>query len=378
MEFKTWFEDIQKYLPFMLPKPISPEDVEKLHLFGPVYHGTTEDNRKLIQHQGFQFFKGLPRAANVSHGYEMHGYGYSDTPPPIHHLGFGAYFTRAYSIAKDFNLGTSRGLEDYYVGGANYKRPRILEINWGSPNTMMKWWRENGYDMPSIKSIKDPQELEDQWIKSTDNLTNYLKSKYDAVYYKGKGMRKLLDGDQVCVYRPEECIYTINYKMSPGYNTENGTTIRPGDRIQIKGTKATGLVAKISPSRKDDPWNWAFPSKYEIMVGSLKGMEEIVRVHAPALLNAIQKADKSNKSIMVTRRSNMTKEESVQRWYEYNIMKSVFEHKVPSALVAGILQPKEKTKSDWAKLTEALDREKRQRLRKRTMQPNIRQTVIYT
>jgi hypothetical protein len=166
--------------------------------------------------------------------------------------------------------------------------------------------------------------------------------------------------------------------MSPGYNTENGTTIRPGDRIQIKGTKATGLVAKISPSRKDDPWNWAFPSKYEIMVGSLKGMEEIVRVHAPALLNAIQKADKSNKSIMVTRRSNMTKEESVQRWYEYNIMKSVFEHKVPSALVAGILQPKEKTKSDWAKLTEALDREKRQRLRKRTMQPNIRQTVIYT
>ena len=132
--------------------------------------------------------------------------------------------------------------------------------------------------------------------------------------------------------------------MSPGYTTENGITLRPGDRVQIQGTKATAYMVKVSKPRKDDPWQWAYPSKFEVMVGSLKGMEEVIKVHGPALRKAIEQAEKRNKSIMVTRRQNMTPEESVQRWYDYNTTKSTFEYKVPSVLIAKVLKSGERVK----------------------------------
>jgi hypothetical protein len=376
-EFRTWIEDIQKNLPFMLPKPIGPEDKEALHLFGPVWHGTSADNREIIQHRGFQFFKGLPRGQNVSHGYEMRNYGTTNIPPPIHHMGFGTYFTRTKSIAKDFNFNTTKGLRDYYIGGPNYTKPKIEVINFGSPNTMMKWWRQHGYDMQPISNFKNDEEKERQWIKSTENLTNNLKSQYDAVYFKGKGIRRLLDGDQICVFRPEESVYYIDWNLSKGYDIGNGLHIKIGDRIQIKGTKATAQVIKIGSPRNDDPWNWAFPSVYAIAVSNIKGMGEIVKVHGPALMKAIEDADKRNEPIMATRRVNVG-EANVQRWYDFNIEQRVFENKLPSALVAGVLKPREKTKSDWTKLSEALDREKRSRLKRGGLKPVVRQNAIYT
>jgi hypothetical protein len=48
---------------------------------------------------------------------------------------------------------------------------------------------------------------------ATMQMTNTLKSQYDAVWYKGKGLYKLLDGDQVCVYDPGR-IYEIDKKMA--------------------------------------------------------------------------------------------------------------------------------------------------------------------
>ena len=209
MEFRLWLlEDIQKYFPFMLPKYVSPEDAEKLQFFGPVYHGTTDEKRKLIQHQGFQFFKSPPRSGDVRHGFNPGDFGNRDTLPPIHFLGWGTYFTKSVGIAKNFNVGTGKGLKAYYIGGADYTLPRIEEINFGSNNTMMKWWKQYGYDMPPKGDFKNQEELEKRWMQETEDLTNALKSQFDAVHFKGKSMRgSLLDGNQICVYRPEQCVY---------------------------------------------------------------------------------------------------------------------------------------------------------------------------
>jgi hypothetical protein len=345
MDFKRWLEETQKFFPFMLSKYVSPEEVEQNRLFGPVYHGTTEENRERIQHQGFQFFKGLPRQGDVRHGFDPNDFAPEESPPPIHFLGFGVYFTVSLNIAKQFNVGKGKGLKAYYIGGRDKKPPRIEEINYGAKNTIRKWWAKYGYNMPSRDSFKTQEEFEQRWQAETAKLTSNLKAEFDAVHFKGKGFRgSLLDGNQICVYRPEECIYTIDPKLSPGYETENGTLIRPGDRIQIRGTRATAYVGKISPARTDtDPWNWAYPSRYEILVGDLKGMDEIVRVHGPMLLRALQKADKENYPIMVTRQQNFGAGH-VEAWYDYNTKKEVFSYKVPSALIAGVLKPGQRVK----------------------------------
>lgn len=347
-EFRLWLEaDIQRYLPFMMPKPISPEDAEKLRLFGPVWHGTTEDKRDLIQHQGFEFFKGLPRAQNVSHGYEMRGYGNTGVPPPIHHLGFGVYFTRSKSIAKDFNMGSTRGLKDYYIGGPDMKPPRIETINFGSPNTMMKWWKQNGYDMPGMNH----PDVEQRWIQATENLTRTLAAKYDAVYFKGKGIKRLLDGDQVCVYNPAECLYYIDYRLSTGYDMGNGVRVKLGERVQIRGTKCTGTVAKIEKGNMDTPWLWAFPSPFRVWLSGIKGFEEVVQKYGPKLLAAIKQKDEEDADIMKIRRANYGgREQSIQAWYEFFTRKDGFEYSCPSILIAGTLQPREKAKVNWAAL----------------------------
>ena len=226
MNFKYWLENTQKYFPFMLPKYVSPEEVEQYHLFGPVYHGTTEDKRKIIQHQGFRFFKGMPRQGDTRHGFDPNEFGPNDLIPPIHFLGWGVYFTVSLGVAKQFNDGSGKGLKSYYIGGAGKKSPKIEEINFGATGTMMKWWRKNGYDMPSKGSFKTTEEFEQKWMQETESLTNTLKSKYDAVHFKGKGFRgSLLDGNQICVYRPEECLYSIDPSLSPGYPTESGLRI---------------------------------------------------------------------------------------------------------------------------------------------------------
>jgi hypothetical protein len=152
-------------------------------------------------------------------------------PPPVHHLGYGIYFTTNKSIAKDYNFGTAKGLKQYYLDV-----PRLETINFGSTNTMMKWWFANGYDM-------DASMDEGKRIQATVNLTNELKSKFDAVYYKGKGLYRLLDGDQICVFDPSR-IYELNTELA------GEGEISPGDRFVVSGTSVVVTVKALQRNER--------------------------------------------------------------------------------------------------------------------------------
>lgn len=195
-------------------------------MFGPVYHGTSESNRENINEQGFQIFEGTERSGNISHGYETSNY-YNNIPAPIHHLGFGIYFTTIKNIAKQFNNNSAKGLIQYYLDV-----PNLLTINWGSPSTMMKWWIEQGYD-PKIAKL-------DRML-ATKMMTANLSSNYDAVFYKGKGIRKLLDGDQICVYDTSK-IYQIDKKL-----------IQPGDIGSKVKRLSDGMIGNFIGKRDLSP-----------------------------------------------------------------------------------------------------------------------------
>jgi len=168
---------------------------------GPLYHGTTPENKATIERDGFQIFYGSERAGSISHGYIDQPYS-GGIPPPIHHLGFGVYFTTVLAIAKQFNDGTTKNLTQYFID-----TNRVGVINFGANTTMMKWWIKNGYD-PRIAKVDR--------ITATRLLTDNLKNQFDAVWYKGKGIGRLLDGDQFCVYYPD-LIYQVDKSMSaPG------------------------------------------------------------------------------------------------------------------------------------------------------------------
>jgi hypothetical protein len=173
-------------------------------MFGPVYHGTDQENRSKIDQEGFKIIVGLHGTSGMSHGYENQPYGFAGAPPPIHHLGFGVYFTTVKSIAKSFSGGTLRGMKVYYLDA-----PRMETINWGSPRTMMKWWVENGYD------TELSQRGEGGRYMATVKMTEKLKSQWDAIWYKGKGVRRLLDGDQVVAF-DLSIIYEIDLSLAKG------------------------------------------------------------------------------------------------------------------------------------------------------------------
>ena len=180
---------------------ISLQEARDRKLFGPVYHGTTESNRETINQEGFKYFEEETGSASTSHGYGTSEYA-QGAPPPIHHLGFCVYFTTSKAIAKRFNGGSVKGLVEYYVDV-----PRMETINFASPKTMMQWWVKNGYD---------PQLAKADRVAATKRLTETLRARFDAVWFKGKGLHKLLDGDQVGVFDPDR-VYKIDPKLSePG------------------------------------------------------------------------------------------------------------------------------------------------------------------
>lgn len=189
---------------------ISPQEARDRKMFGPVYHGTQHDIADIIK-TGFSIKNSIPRGIigdrtyGTSNGYSMSQY--HGIPAPIHHLGFGIYFTTVKAIAKVFNGNSIRGLKQFYIDSQN-----IDEINFGSTNTMMRWWLQNGYDM-----TYDEFKARDfkAWVRATGNLTRTLRKKYDAVWYKGKSIRKLLDGDQLCVYKPS-LIYMVDPSKATG------------------------------------------------------------------------------------------------------------------------------------------------------------------
>ena len=191
---------------------ISPQQAQDM--FGPLYHGTRGDLSQIIA-TGFDVAKSMPQGIGgwrntplgTSNGYPLEPYGHTGVAPPVHHLGFGVYLTTVKAIAKQFAGGTMKGMRSFYLAS-----DRVLEINFGSPNTMMRWWREQGYDM-SIEATK--QRDTQAWIAATMKLTMKLQRDYDAVWFKGKGMYRLLDGDQVCVYRPE-LLKVVDPKLASG------------------------------------------------------------------------------------------------------------------------------------------------------------------
>ena len=174
-------------------------------MFGPVWHGTTSMARAKIEAAGFKIFIGPARSSDIAHGYEA-------PHLPIHHLGFGVYFTTSRAIARDFNMRSARGLLTYYLDV-----PRLETINFGSSNTMMRWWASYGFDPDFAR--------QGEWarVEATKIMTTNLASEFDAVWFKGKGLRRLLDGDQVCVYDPAR-IYQIDSSLSSGL--EIGARVR--------------------------------------------------------------------------------------------------------------------------------------------------------
>jgi hypothetical protein len=207
-------------------KKISKQEAIDRKMFGPVYHGTSRD-RGRIHEEGFKVYVGDSGSSDLSHGYPNQPYQPGGRhPAPVHHLGYGIYFTTVKAIAKKFQ-GDGKGMAEYYLDV-----PRLETINFGSPNTMMKWWVSQGYDLEM--SLKDR-------VKATEKLTDTLKSKWDAVWFKGQGIRKLLDGDQIVVFDPAN-IYLIDPTLSKA--GEVGSKIK---RL------SDGMTGVLLGHRKADP-----------------------------------------------------------------------------------------------------------------------------
>jgi hypothetical protein len=264
------------------------EEVKKISLqtaidgkmFGPVYHGTSAENRDKIAMNGFKVPIGHERSGEVANGFEVSDY-YGGIPAPIHMLGFGVYLTTSKTIAKQFSHGTLAGNKTYFIDA-----PHLETINFGSPRTMMKWWMENGYDYkisPETTFGGTRTEwggtkntlpaIREERLRATINMTNYLKKRYEAVWYKGKGMYRLLDGDQVCVFDPNNIYQMDKSLIKPG---EVGSKVRashdfdPYNRGEIVVPKGTpGIITH--KERPNELQTWASGSNYIYRVKFDKG-----------------------------------------------------------------------------------------------------------
>jgi len=197
---------------------------------GPYYHGApSAEIVSTIIEKGFAWEEGEARTQSTSHGYENREYGQTGCKTPVHHLGYGVYLTETKNIAKQFGYGSAKNLVEVYIT----KDARMPMINFGSPNTMMKWWKSMGYDCELAKVDR---------VAATKKLTESLASQYDAVLYKGKGIYRLLDGNQVCVYNTN-ILRRVNKKLS-----------QPGERgakVRRKVDNITGKILDRRPIDKD-------------------------------------------------------------------------------------------------------------------------------
>lgn len=201
-------------------KTISEQDAMDHKFFGPVYHGSTEDTHDKIKEEGFKVIEGDRGDEGISNGYQRGTYA-NGLPPPVHHLGYGAYFTTVKAIGKQFANGTMKGVKTFCLDV-----PRLCTINFGSPNTMMKWWIQNGYDQKLAKTDR---------VAATKALTEHLKAQYDAVWFKGSGMHRLLDGDQIVVFDPSR-VYMVDNSSAKPFDI--------GSKVRRKSDGMRGLVLK--------------------------------------------------------------------------------------------------------------------------------------
>lgn len=235
-------------------KTISKQKAIDNGFFGPVYHGTTQNNWNSIFKEGFKIEYNYP---SNTYADDEYAFGYK---PPLHHLGFGVYFTKVKAIAKKFNHDTEKNLNEFYLDINN-----ICEIKYSSQKNMMKWWLENQFDPTLDRS------------KATKKMTDYLKSKYDAVWFKDKTYYgPSLDGDQIVVFDPKK-IYMVDNKLS-GKKEIGSKVIAIKDIIYLFNKKITApkgmvgiVVNKTKNTRKDDENNWAYGSEYIYTIKWKKG-----------------------------------------------------------------------------------------------------------
>jgi hypothetical protein len=116
--------------------------------------------------------------------------------------------TPSQSVGKKFNGNSLKGLKVYYLDV-----PRLESINFNTPHTMMKWWLKNGYDPDTSTWSR---------VKATQQMTETLKSKFDAVYHKGGGWKTLDIGPQIVVFDPSHIYRVDNALAKPG---EIGCTV---------------------------------------------------------------------------------------------------------------------------------------------------------
>lgn len=251
-------------------KRISKQEAIDRKLFGPVYHGTRASNWEDILINGFKIFYESPSNTYLDRTYDL-GY-----PPPLHHLGYGIYFTNRKTIAKKFNFGTEKNLKPFYLDIHN-----ICEFSFRSKKKMMEWWLNNGYDGELGKKDR---------FKATKKLTNFLKTKYDAVWFKDSGMYGTsLDGDQIVVFDPKN-IYMLDETLSGKKEIGSKVTLlkdimrkefeidtNTGEHkfeyvINIpKGMKGE-IIKKVSNDKyKNDLDQWSFGSDYVYTVKWKKG-----------------------------------------------------------------------------------------------------------
>ena len=205
---------------------ISLQQARDMRLVGPVMHGApSPDVAAKIRQEGFRFEEADARSGGTSHGYDGKQAYHNNIPAPVHHLGYGAYFTFNKTQGMQYAYGNSKSLlKDMYL-----QVPRMTTINFGAPNTMMKWWIANGYDPELAKRDR---------VAATKQMTAKLASQYDAVYFKGKGLRTLLDGDQICVYQPKGKVFIVNPKLA-----------QPGDIGSTVRRKEDGMKGKLINKR---------------------------------------------------------------------------------------------------------------------------------
>lgn len=252
-------------------KPLLSEDLKRLSLqqvidggfFGPVYHGTSQENLAKIGQEGFKITKGLYGTAGMTQGYQPgKTYGNTGIPAPIHHLGFGSYFTTVKTIAKKFAGGTTKGMKPYYLD-----IPRKEVINFGSENNMMKWWIKNGYDPELAKQGEGGR------YQATLKMTEELSSKYDGVWFKGESIRRLLDGNQVVVFDTNNIYLMDKTLIKPweiGSRVVSKNDIDPyGRGTNIIPKNTVGMITEKRKSNEMQTWAAGSDYIYNVKFGGL-------------------------------------------------------------------------------------------------------------
>lgn len=226
---------------------ISKQDAIDQGFFGPVWHGSSQENLAKIGQTGFKI-SGIDADVTAENGYTAdNGSLYAQRTgifPPIQHLGYGVYFTTSRACAIKYNRGSAKGLVEYYLD-----TPRVETINFAAMSTQMRWWLANGYNMPSGEFNTSYRHLRAMRHDATKHLTDTLKSKYDAVRLLAKVMGgRGIDDPQICVFDPRR-IYRIDPSLSSGLDI--GAKVTHNQSIPDKGYREKNNI-----KTETDPDGW--------------------------------------------------------------------------------------------------------------------------